>query len=636
MTVHGPLTSMALGRSPYDDVVMGEGEGDPRAPLQMYDERARPINPETRRINRDIIRSHNEVMQVIGVVEPEESKEEVVAERLRRIGHAQHDSRLGRRYYAQWRLWELGGVWGFGGIRQRIFLYKEYSHIPFWQPLQYGSQRPWAARLFLDGLPAALAATVLDLPVFMLRTRKSTLLRWACSYVKITLNVWLLLRRTDLLPAPASYFFPNWRFFVPFTESSAIPPCPLPVTLSLRSVTSWLGSVVLGIAPILAVWSVENLIRSLRDALHEEIYDALPHPTSPGQLAPSNHEFILQHALANTEDPVQSQAQPGTVPHAHTAEAVPVRVPSGVPVEHAQGDGISLEGAQPNEAFANTHADPDAIPAEGSTTPPNGPSGNVRRPSTHPQPPRNTEPDDFTDDDEETEVVSATLISFDVENNPENPDPNDSNIPPGVWSAELRPNPGNDFQSVGAGRDGDSPRRPPRIYRTNELTQLPANLAARMFSRRIVSLCFAPLEASALREVALLWCRTRGLSTTSLWEPAWLWPFTFTRGGRLFGFGFDILAGFSTGTLANLFGVEVLNLLLDFTFWAAISLYSSKFVMSSSEWDDQEKAKQQRKQQQEQLEAAAAAGASNSQADLRTGPDAASRGSNRQGNGPTH
>lgn len=636
MTIHGPLTSMALGRSPYDDVVMGEGEGDPRAPLQMYDERARPVNPETRRINRDIIRSHNEVMQVIGVVEPEESKEEVVAERLRRVEHAQHDNRLGRRFNVDWRLCELGAVWGLGGIRQRIFLYREYSHVPFWQPLRHDSGRPWAARLFLDGLPAFVASTALSFSFFMGFTRKNTVLKWGCSYVQTMLKIWLFLRRTDLLPASASYLFPSWKYFVPFTDSSIIPPCPPPTSICPIAVSSWLGRVALGIAPIVAFWSVECLLHYPRDVLHVEIYDVLPHPSSLGQPTAPTHEFILQNASSNAEDPVQSLAQSGPVPLSHNAEAVPVRVPSGVPAGQTLGDGNDWEVPQPTDTAANTDGGPDAVPVEGNgTNPPTRPNGSTRsdgrRPSSRPQNPRNTDADDFTDDDEETEVVSATLISFDVENSPENIDPNDSNIPPGVWSAELRPNPGNDSQSVGTGRDGEAPRRPPRLYRSNELTQLPANLAARLFARRMVSLCFAPLEASALREVGLLWCRSKGLSTASLWEPTWFWPFTFRNGGRRVESALGLWA--TKGTIMNFLGVEVIHLLLDFTIWTGMSLYSTTFVMSSSEWDKQDKERQERQQQQERLDAAARA--PDTHADLRTAPGTASRDSNRRRNGPT-
>ncbi|KLU88412.1 hypothetical protein MAPG_07397 [Magnaporthiopsis poae ATCC 64411] len=76
MTRSEPLTSLALGRSPYDEVRMGEGEGDPRAPVQLYDEHGRPVNPDARRLNRELIRAHNEVMLAIGVAEPDDGAAE--------------------------------------------------------------------------------------------------------------------------------------------------------------------------------------------------------------------------------------------------------------------------------------------------------------------------------------------------------------------------------------------------------------------------------------------------------------------------------------------------------------------------------------------------------------------------------
>jgi hypothetical protein len=108
------------GRSPYDDVVQGEGEGDLRAPLQMYDERGRPVNPETKKINKDIIRSHNEVMQVIGVAEPETGAVDLQAEL--RLRQHENEDRIGRRLLTIGRAFEMGGVWGVNGLRQRILV----------------------------------------------------------------------------------------------------------------------------------------------------------------------------------------------------------------------------------------------------------------------------------------------------------------------------------------------------------------------------------------------------------------------------------------------------------------------------------------------------------------------------------
>ncbi|KKY37700.1 hypothetical protein UCDDA912_g02294 [Diaporthe ampelina] len=592
---HGPLTSMALGRSPYDDIVMGEGEGDPRAPLQMYDERGRPVNPETRRINRDVIRSHNEVMLVIGVVEAENSIDEVRAERARHIAHLQHDSRLARRFEWASRACELAGVWGVAGLRHRILLYREYSHVPVTSLVQNELQRGSLRNLLWDGLPAFVVANAMELPFFGQRIMRSTALKWGFTYVQTMLKVWILLSRTSLLPASSSSWFPSWKYFIPFTASSIIPPCPLPATLTSRSVASWLGSIALSLAPVLGLWFSEGLIDWVREFFYDVIYELLPNPSGP-ELPPVLSNVIVQRASTNADDPVQAQTQSGPVPLTNAAEAVPIRVGPGDSEGTTPGEGNVWEVPQTADDSAPVAADPDAPPRERSQSPPvrNNGAGRPdtrRRPSHRPHASQTADTDDFTDDDEDAnEIVSATLISFDVENNPENPDPNDANIPPGVWSAELRPNPGNESQGGGGGaggggdRDGeDRSRRPPRLYRDNALTRLPATLAADMLARRAASLLLAPMEAMVLRNIAESWCRPRGLSTAGLW-------------------------GFSRGMVLNLFAVEMVHFLFDSDTWAAVSMVSNEFVMSSAEWEKMKKEEQeraQREQQQQQVDGAA-------------------------------
>lgn len=577
---------MALGRSPYDDIVMGEGEGDPRAPLQMYDERGRPVNPETRRMNRDIIRSHNEVMLVIGVVEPDNSIDEVRAERARHLAHLQHDNRLARRFEWASRACELAGVWGIAGLRQRILLYREYSHVPVprlpWHELQQRS----LGKLLWDGLPAFVVTNAMELPFFGHRIMSSTALKWAFTYVQAMLKVWIFLSRTSLLPASSSSWFPNWKYFIPFTSSSIIPPCPLPTTLTSRSVASWLGSVALGLAPVLGLWFSEGLVDWVREFFYEVIYDLLPNTSGP-EISPILSNAILHRAPTNADDPAQSQTPSGPVPPSNAAEAVPVRAGGGFDGA-TPGEGNAWEVPQTASAPNPPAADPDAPPRERSQSPParNGRAGRPdtrRRPSHRPQASQTADTDDFSDEDEDSnEIVSATLISFDVENNPENPDPNDANVPQGLWSAELRPNPGNESQGGGGGaggagdRDGDDrPRRSPRLYRDNDLTRLPATLAADMLARRAASLLLAPMEAMVLRYIAECWCRPRGLSTAS-------------RGG------------FSRGVMLNLLAVEIVHFLFDADLWASISMISNEFVVSPAEWEKLQKEEQERQQRQQQ------------------------------------
>lgn len=591
---HGPLTSMALGRSPYDDIVMGEGEGDPRAPLQMYDERGRPVNPETRRVNRDIIRSHNEVMLVIGVVEAENSIDEVRAERARHIAHLEHDTRIAHRFEWASRACELAGVWGIAGLRQRILLYREYSHVPVprlpWHELQQRS----LGKLLCHGLPVFVVANAMELPYFGQRIMTSTALKWGFTYLQTMLKVWIFLSRTSLLPASSSAWFPNWKYFIPFTSSSVIPPCPLPTTLTSRSVASWLGSVALGLAPVLGLWVSEGLIDWVREFFYEVIYDLLPNPSGP-ELSPILSNVGVQRTSTNADDPVRSQTPSGPVPLPNAAEAGPVRV-GGDSEGTTPGEGDVWEVPQAADAPAPPSADPGAPPGERSLSPPvrNSRAGRPdtrRRPSHRPQASQTADPDDFTDEDEDAnEIVSATLISFDVENNPENPDPNDANIPPGVWSAELRPNPGNESQGGGGGtggagdRDGeDRSRRSKRLYRDNALTRLPATLAADMLARRAASLLLSPLEAMVLRNIAESWCRPRGLPTAGM-------------------------GGFSRGMVLNLLAVEIIHFLFDADSWASISMVSNGFVLSSVEWEKLQKEGQEREQREQQQPEDRAAG----------------------------
>lgn len=588
---------MALGRSPYDDVVMGEGEGDPRAPLQMYDERGRPVNPETKRINRDIIRSHNEVMLVIGVVESENSLDEMRAEQLRRHQHERHDERVGRNLEWAARVCELGGVWGVTGMRQRILLYKDYSHVSFSRLFQVERLTQAPASLWLHGLPAFVLSNCVEFPWFAERIMRSALLKAAYSYLQTSLKLWIFLQRTHLLPAMASPWFPNWRFFVPFTSASVIPPCPLPPSLSARSIAGWLGSVGLSVAPFVAYWAVNGLFLSAWDMIYEEIYDVLPNPSNPEQARPLGGSLVLQRVSTERDmDSTRSQPLPGSDAPAASADSAPAH---GQPAASQEGSAwdVPQPSEQPNPAGADQ-----GRPSEASSATPAGhldpASSAPSRPRSHPRRSRAPNTEDFSSDDETTEeVVSATLISFDVENNHENPDPTNDNIPPGVWSAELRPNPGSDSPTCRDGEDGAGARRRAgqRVYRDNALTQLPANVAAGVLARRLASLLLAPLEASSLREAALSWCRARGLPTTGLWEPVWFWPFV-TGGGRV-GFRLDFGAGFSMGSLVNYVGLELVHLLFDACLWSLIPLAVSRYMMSDEEWEKQQKEAERREQQ---------------------------------------
>lgn len=112
---------MAQGRSPYDDVFHGEGAEEEEEPSQQYDHRGRPINPESKRINKDIIRSHNEVMLVVGVAEPENPQTDPEAQSKR--NHISCEEGIGSQIvWATKRCIEAVGVFGVTGFRQRVLV----------------------------------------------------------------------------------------------------------------------------------------------------------------------------------------------------------------------------------------------------------------------------------------------------------------------------------------------------------------------------------------------------------------------------------------------------------------------------------------------------------------------------------
>jgi hypothetical protein len=118
----GGLLITHQGRSPYDDVVEGTGEEDPRAPKQEYDQRGHPVNPETKRINKEIIRSHNEIMSIVGVAEIDNPSSAQEAQTQSRMDN-ETEELLARRIGLAGR-WSLDavGFLGLHGLRQRALV----------------------------------------------------------------------------------------------------------------------------------------------------------------------------------------------------------------------------------------------------------------------------------------------------------------------------------------------------------------------------------------------------------------------------------------------------------------------------------------------------------------------------------
>ncbi|RWA03188.1 hypothetical protein EKO27_g11918 [Xylaria grammica] len=154
---HEPLTSLALGRSPYDDVVEGEGEADPQEPVREYDEHGRVFNQESKRLNKDIIRAHNEVMLVIGVAEPDPGGSSSSSNDPARL-HNEYENSTGRHFLRLGRVLVVAGIWGVHGVRQRILVYKETARFPFLEMMQRERKTHGVSQLLFSGMPSFFGA----------------------------------------------------------------------------------------------------------------------------------------------------------------------------------------------------------------------------------------------------------------------------------------------------------------------------------------------------------------------------------------------------------------------------------------------------------------------------------------------
>ncbi|GAB1314190.1 ER-bound oxygenase mpaB/mpaB'/Rubber oxygenase catalytic domain-containing protein [Madurella fahalii] len=556
-----PLTSQALGRSPYDDVVLGEGPENPRGHQQMYDERGRPINPETKRINRDVIRSHNEVMMVIGVAEPENCTVDSEAEAARR--HHQYEDRIGRRLLLAGGVLETAGIWGVNGMRQRILLYKEYSQVTFHGMFRLVWNQQSLASYFLAGLPSFLASTVLE-QLAIPGSRKYPVLQYVTTYIRLHLAVYTFFQRTGIIPF--SSLLPSWRFFIPGTSASPIPLPPAPTSLCPRGLLRWLSAFAVGLAPFAGFYLYTKVYSLITRTLRFKIYGLLPRPYN------ANKRKQLREAtppLGMADIPIEFRADETL----EMLDPLPTPPPSSdIPTRVRRQSTVSLRGAGTN---TNTAATTTAGPISGHVA---------------------TGSDDFASDDEEAELVSATLISFDVEATEPTPDahhqhpsastaadnPNHNNNngssnnnsnTPNLWSAELRPNLADSSRPSG-GSPSDGPETP--VYRENALTRLPAVLATDVLAITPARLLMTPFAGAVWLRLARPYMARMGLSLAGVRDDAavgFFWTFAGPLGRR---------------AVVNLLGLELLLAVLQGEAWSLMMLVAERFRYSREEWLERE------------------------------------------------
>ncbi|KAG8407268.1 hypothetical protein J3458_020758 [Metarhizium acridum] len=482
MGMQGPLTAQALGRSPYDEVVEGEGEDDPRHPTQQYDYRGRPINPETKRMNRDLIRAHNEVMLVIGVAEPENPYSGSEVESQRR--HEAYEESMGLQLAIPARACiESMGVFGVHGLRQRILIYKRYSQIPFWELFQRARTDFSFTRDVLAGAPTALLNNYVERLVTCLWVNDEDkqiprrVIHEIWSYLRVHLELYAAMQRLGILPN--GLWLPHPSFFIPFTKTSPIPAPPSLDDYSIPSLLKWVGGALISATPFLVWVMAQRMVRDWKAPIWSHIFRKLPNTFFKSKRMPFSLQFPLPPPTPHV-----------ALPSLHNPpRAVDTDAENRAQVESSGGD-------TPEQTGDST---PGGRPAE-------------------PQMPRrtslfSTRGDEYPSDDEDNEGVSATLISFDVEAS------ESQDAPPGLWSAELRPSAGSDSRS----NESQQP-----VYLDTLLTQMPAAMATLMLADAITRVLMAPYEATALRLVARSFRSRQGLPCWDIYNANMLSGFTST------------------------------------------------------------------------------------------------------------
>lgn len=329
--------------------------------------------------------------------------------------------------------------------------------------------------------------------------------QFALTYVRIHLQLFAFMQRVELSPSP---WLPELQYFIPFSKSSPIPAPPPLTSHSAQSVLGWLGGAALNAAPFLTFWLFNRMATSITKSVWERIGDWVPSPTNEDGYLTKLHEHTVD-APAPTSAPDAGNEQPR----------------NGRDITRDEAALRALEG----------HPQPEAVP----------PLGAVRRQSTV-----LTRDDAYGSEDEEGEIVSATLISFDVEA------AESSETPPGVWSAELRPNVGGDRS-----QPSDGP-----IYRENTLTELPSIIATDILAVVTSYILTAPIDAFALRLMARTFRLRRGLPMGDL-------------------YGLSLLDNLSWTAVTNLVGVEMLHLCIGGDLWAIMTLLSHYYRVPKEVWD---------------------------------------------------
>ncbi|KAL3426824.1 hypothetical protein PVAG01_00333 [Phlyctema vagabunda] len=456
------LTAAALGRSPFEDeVIQTTGDSSARSSNQVYDDNGRPVNPETKRRQREQTRASNEVMQATGVVE--ESSVTKAKERASKEAE-EKETLTGLRLLEFGRVSLVGGVWGVLGLRRRIMLYRPYTEMSLIEIIRL--ERALSPTSFmLAGLPTVMAYHVSDWAGFIFQVlvegyydeedgslsarqiaMRNTILRSIdviSCYATLHFRMFAILQQLGLIST--TRLLPKVKYFIPFSIESPLE-IILPSSFTISAFSSSAAVLLRSAAPMAVIFGHAKIKFWIARYVNAIIYKNLPRPSkiSKEDRRGSRTFWDSEHPPSTTEPgpPTRSEDEP-------TLRALEGRI------SHSRSNSQNID--------VDFELD--------------------------------------SSDDEDGEMTHATLISFDVEatDTIEN-----SMGSAGSWSAELR--------------SANEPKHSTRVsYRVTALTMLPAFLAAEGLSEIVAGIILLPLEAMMVRFIGRAARTSVGLDFSDLY-----------------------------------------------------------------------------------------------------------------------
>lgn len=391
------------------------------------------------------------------------------------------------------------------------------------------------------------------------------------------LEIFTLLQKLDLISS--STWLPSPMFFVPFSSTSPFAAPPRLETVDASSVAAWAGQLAVNLAPYAAYYLMKRLISRLD--LGTTIFRLLPRP--------HNNGFLLRASDLRAPPP-----RPPPESHNPAVPESPTLGAADREIRHVRNPDQDAATLQALEGGNN--------PAAATVTEQGIALGALRRHSTFSNRGANTNSgsggaggsggggpgdQDYGTDEEDTDMINPTLISFDV-------DTSETTEPPaGVWSAELRPSYSNGQPSGGGGGGGNPDNRSSwasssggngldkKFYMVTPLTLLPTTLAADNLLRFVVNVACSPIEALTLRAMARCFIQNgRALAQLPL----------ISSSSATAAAGVDLLLPLNLGDflswrrLGNALALNMLQLLVNAEIWTFMTVASQSFHVSEEVW----------------------------------------------------